>query len=79
MASAQFTVPAALLAIGPGGLIPTVVLTPVIVLYAAVRLHRTSAPPHPATRLAIRAAWLSVAVLGLLAVLGDIHAITRLS
>ncbi len=76
----KFAAPAVVLAIGPGGLIPMVFVAPVVFVYAAVRTGRAAGDPPtpPVLGLIARVAWLAIALIGLIALVGDIRAINRL-
>jgi hypothetical protein len=76
----QFIAPAVALAIGPAGLIMSLVAAPVIFVYTAVRADTddTSAPVPRIVGQVVRVVWLGIAVLGLVALIGDIRAINRL-
>jgi hypothetical protein len=76
----KFAAPVVVLAIGPAGVIPTLLVAPVVFVYAAVHTGSAddSQPAPPVIGLIVRAAWLAIALLGLLALIGDIRAINRL-
>lgn len=89
----QLIAPVVLLLIGPFSLFATLVLSPVILLYAGVRFYQavdrsTDVELRPARcaagqavsvgRFAVRAVWLAIAVAGLVAVIGDIQEISAL-
>jgi hypothetical protein len=75
----QFVAPAVMLTIGPGGIIPTLLVAPGLFVYVAAQSPSNEASqPLPAViGVIVRAAWLAIAVLGLLALIGDIRAINR--
>ena len=75
----QFVAPALALAVGPSAVFALVVVAPATLLYAAVRSAAVERVRGPvAIRLIVRAGWLSVAVLGLVALVGDVRAISAL-
>jgi hypothetical protein len=76
----QFVGPAVALAIGPAAIIATLLAAPVVFVYAALQFERTDSdrPVHAAVALLVRSAWLVVAMIGLVALIGDIQAINRL-
>jgi hypothetical protein len=75
----QFAAPAAILAIGPGGIIPALFVAPGLFVYVAAQSPSNEASqPLPAViGVIVRAVWLAIAVAGLLALIGDIRAINR--
>ena len=77
--SRQFAAPAVILAIGPAGIIPALFVAPGLFVYVAAQSPSNEASqPLPAViAVIVRLAWLVIALLGLLALIGDIRAINR--
>ena len=77
----QFAAPALILAIGPGGIIPALIVAPGLFVYVAAQSpsNEVSRPLPSTIAVIVRAAWLTIALLGLLALIGDIRAINRLN
>jgi hypothetical protein len=75
----QFAAPAVILAIGPAGIIPALFVAPGLFVYVAAQTPSNEASkPLPAViGVIVRTAWLAIALLGLLALIGDIRAINR--
>jgi hypothetical protein len=73
----RFAAPAVILAIGPAGIFPALVVAPGLFVYVAAQTPSNEASkPLPAViGLIVRTAWLAIALAGLLALIGDIRAI----
>jgi len=76
----QFVAPTVILAIGPAGIITALFVTPALFVYVAAQTPNNEASkPLPSVIVVIvRLIWLTIALLGLLALVGDIRAINRL-
>lgn len=75
----QFAAPAVILAIGPAGIIPALFVAPGLFVYVAAQSpsNEASKPVPTVIGVIVRTAWLAIALLGLLALIGDIRAINR--
>ena len=78
--SRRFAAAAVILAIGPAGIIPTLFVAPGLFVYVAAQIpsNEVSKPLPTVIAVIVRLAWLAIALLGLLALIGDIRAINRL-
>ena len=68
-----------LLACGPGALVSSLFVVPVTLVLALLADRPSAGPPALATSLVIRAVWLGIAVVGLVALIGDVQAIIDLA
>jgi hypothetical protein len=75
----QFVAPAVMLAIGPAGLFPMLFVAPGLFVYVAAQSpsNEASKPMPSVIVVIVRAAWLAIALLGLVALIGDIRDITQ--
>jgi hypothetical protein len=75
----QFAAPAAMLAVGPAGIFPMLFVAPGLFVYVAAQSSSSevSKPLPAALVVVVRAALLAIALLGLVALIGDIRDITR--
>ena len=75
----QVAAPAVILAIGPAGIIPALFVAPGLFVYVAAQSssNEVSRPLPSVVGVIVRVAWLAIALLGLLALIGDIRAISR--
>lgn len=75
----QFVAPAVMLAIGPAGIFPMLFVAPGLFVYVAAQSpsNEEAKPMPPVIVGIVRAAWLTIALLGLIALIGDIRDITQ--
>lgn len=75
----QLVAPAVVLGVGPGSLLASLVVVPVLLLYTVVTERPSrNGPLGPVAILSIRAFWLTLAIVGLVSLVDDVRAINAL-